>query len=524
MTRRVQIDAPPIPSGADALANQAATIRTGVGRMDTSSTAAGSRWLAALDRYRTPAFLISFILHTLLLLILAIWSVHAQVGIPTEYDFEASLSNVDADARQTELQLAADDAPAPPAAVPADAPQTTTNSESLVQVPMSELLQVRDSQKATESISLVEQLNLATSNLTMVSFAATGVEGRAPEQRADLAAARGGTLESELAVERALEWLAAHQLPSGGWSLVHDGGTCQGRCKNNGVDSRYEPAATGLALLAFLGAGYTHRSGKYERTVHDGLYYLMQIMEEVPSGGSFLHQSERGMYNHGIATFALCEGYQLTQDEDLRRAAQLAINFMLAAQNYAGGWGYLPKQPGDLTITGWQVMALKSAHAAGLDVPSDAIIRIDNFLGTQQVPSGVFYGYRKPDKHPTCSSIGVLIRLYRGWSHTDPRALELAQFLHKQGRSNGDAYFNYYATLLLFHIGGAPWEQWNDRMREHLIKTQTTEGHETGSWYFDNQYGKEGGRVYTTAMCAMTLEVYYRFSPLYQQADRPFEL
>ena len=250
----------------------------------------------------------------------------------------------------------------------------------------------------------------------------------------------------------------------------------------------------------------------------------MQIMEEVPGGGSFLHQSDRGMYNHGIATFALCEGYQLTKDEDLRRAAQLAINFILSAQNYAGGWGYLPKQPGDLTITGWQVMALKSAHAAGLDVPSDAIIRIDNFLGTQQVPSGVFYGYRKPDKHATCSSIGVLIRLYRGWSHTDPRALELAQFLHKQGRSNGDAYFNYYATLLLFHIGGEPWKQWNERMREHLIKTQATDGHELGSWYFDNQFGKEGGRVYTTAMCAMTLEVYYRFSPLYQQSDRPFEL
>ncbi len=61
-------------------------------------------------------------------------------------------------------------------------------------------------------------------------------------------------------------------------------------------------------------------------------------------------------------------------------------------------------------------------------------------------------------------------------------------------------------------------------MREFLIRSQSQSGHEAGSWYFEDTFAQEGGRLYTTAMSCMTLEVYYRFSPLYQQADKPFEL
>ncbi len=305
---------------------------------------------------------------------------------------------------------------------------------------------------------LSSEISKASSDLTMASLASTGVEGRSAENRDKTAKARGGTLESELAVERALDWLAAHQLPNGSWSLVHSGGKCNGQCKNDGTPGRFEPAATGLALLAFLGAGYTHKSGKHQQTVRDGVYYLIQIMKEENNTGNFLHDSERGMYNHGIAAFALCEAYQLSGDNDLKQPAQLAVNFIFAAQNYAGGWGYLAKQPGDLTISGWQMMAIKSAYAAGLDVQPEVILRVDNFLDSKQVAPGVFYGYGKPDKdHPTCSAIGMLLRLFRGWNHTDPRALELGKFLVAKGVSDHDVYYNYYATLLLFHLGGPTW-------------------------------------------------------------------
>ena len=520
-------DAPPInESRSDVIPTQVADRspeQADASEFATAPKGHLSDWIAR----RTPAALTSFIVHTVLLLLLAMLSITPRVGVPTAFNLESVTSEGDSENDlETFEVLAVDGAAAPPADLIMETPSSSMPSGEVLDSALGELRSLDPSKQPPRLMgaSLSQQLTTATGDLSIATLASTGVEGRSAENREQTARARGGTLESELAVERALEWLAAHQLPSGGWSLVHNGGKCNGQCKNIGSDSRYEPAATGLALLAFLGAGYTHESGKYQRNVKDGIYYLLQIMEEVNNGGSFLHQSERGMYNHGIAAFALCEAYQLSDDDDLKQPAQLAINFICSAQNYAGGWGYLPKQPGDLTISGWQMMAVKSAHAAGLEVPPSVIIRIDNFLDTKQVPSGIFYGYGKPANDATCSAIGMLLRLFRGWSHTDPRALELARYLVKEGKSNSDVYYNYYATLLLFHLGGPSWDHWNPRIREHLIKTQSQSGHEAGSWYFEDQYAKEGGRLYTTAMAAMTLEVYYRFAPLYQQADRPFEL
>lgn len=472
---------------------------------------------------RTPSFLLSFICHTSLLILLALLSVTGRVGIPRSFDFDATISNDVSDSVQTELEVVINGDEAPPAVVESAEPSQPSTSVAPAQI--AHLLELQPTTATSQSSAkIVQQLQQATQEMVSVSLAATGVEGRAPTRRREVALARGGTLDSEAAVERALEWLAAHQLPNGSWSLVHSAGPCQGRCKNDGSKERFQPAATGLALLAFLGAGYTHKAGKYQREVNSGVYYLLQIMEEANDTGSFLHQSESGMYNHGIAAFALCEAYQLSGDADLKRPAQLAINFIASAQGYTGGWGYLPKQPGDLTISGWQMMALKSAHAAGLDVSPAVIVRIDNFLNSKQTPNEIYYGYGKPDREPTCSSIGMMLRMFRGRPPSDTRVLELAQFLVKKGPSNTDCYFNYYATLFLFHVGDQPWRTWNPKVRDYLIRTQSQTDHEAGSWYFDNAYSEVGGRLYTTAMCAMTLEVYYRFAPLYMQSDKPFQL
>jgi hypothetical protein len=483
------------------------------------------RYRAFWDTRRTPALLVSLIFHTSLLLTLALLTLSQPPGRSSPFDFQAVSERPSENDSSAQLMLATGDEPPPPAVVDESAVETpSANSPPSSAMALSALLEVTEDRRPSTSTSTMAQMLEATSSSLSASFASTGVAGRQPEQRRQLALARGGSIQSEEAVERALDWLAAHQLPSGGWSLVHDSGKCNGRCRNNGVKDRFEPAATGLSLLAFLGAGYTHQQGKHQQTVRKGIYFLLQILEETPQGGSFLYACDRGMYNHGIAAFAICEAYQLSGDRDLKRPAQMAIDFIVSSQNYRGGWGYLPKQPGDLTLSGWQIMALKSGVAAGLEVPPATILRIDPFLDSQQSESGVFYGYGKPGRSSTCTSIGLLIRLFRGMPHTDARILGGADFLRKLGRSNGDAYFNYYATLFLFHVGQPFWQDWNEKIREHLIGTQSTEGHESGSWYFENAYGKEGGRLYTTAMCAMTLEVYYRFSPIYQQADIPFEL
>ena len=474
---------------------------------------------------RLPAFLSSIVLHCAIFICLALWSITQQLGGARVFDFEATSTDRLKLEQPVEMKLATGDKPPPPQQVPQEAIDQPKFSSMATSKAVSELLTVRGpAQAEIENAGEFDRLLNAASLSMNSTFASTGVDGRKLKERRKVALERGGTLESEKAVEAGLDWIAEHQQPNGSWSLIHSNGVCKGRCKNDGAKGRFDTAATGLSLLSFLGAGYTHKDGKHRTTVRKGVYFLIQVMEETPQGGSFLYQSDRGMYNHGIAAFALCEAYQLTNDKDLREPAQKAIDFIVSAQNYRGGWGYLPKQPGDLTLSGWQIMALKSAFAAGLEIPDHTILKIDGFLDTQQSLGGTFFGYGKPGKSPTCTSIGLLVRLFRGMTYTDPRVLDGAAYLRGLGPSNTDAYYNYYVTLFLFHIGGGLWEHWNPVIRNHLVESQSNRGHEAGSWYFDNPYGREGGRLYTTAMCVMTLEVYYRFSPLYQQTDDRFDL
>jgi hypothetical protein len=123
-----------------------------------------------------------------------------------------------------------------------------------------------------------------------------------------------------------------------------------------------------------------------------------------------------------------------------------------------------------------------------------------------------------------CTSIGILLRLFLGDSRTDPDISDGLRLIAQDTDYGRDIYYRYYATLALFHAGGPAWQTWNAKCRDYLISTQARTGHEVGSWHFDHRFGNEGGRLYSTAMATMTLEVYYRYSPLYQQAEQPFEL
>ncbi len=338
-----------------------------------------------------------------------------------------------------------------------------------------------------------------------------GFEGRTKTARARLVGQRGGTPGSEDAVARGLAWIAAHQRPDGSWWFDHRDGVCGGLCRDPGsVGST--TAATGLALLPFLGAGEVGEGSQYQKVVDDGLYYLRSRLLVTSLGGDL---QEGTMYAQGIAAIALCEAYAMTQDESLRSAAQLAVDFICHAQHEAGGWRYFPGQPGDTTVLGWQLMALKSARLAGLDVPVDVFHRAEQFLDSVQRDGGAVYGYQKPDKVPVPTAVGLLARMYLGWPREDSRLARGVGYLDKLGPSRTDMYFNYYATQVLHHYEGAGWDAWNTTLRDRLVTTQSRRGHEHGSWYFHDEHGKSGGRLYTTAMCVMILEVYYRHMPLY---------
>ena len=222
------------------------------------------------------------------------------------------------------------------------------------------------------------------------------------------------------------------------------------------------------------------------------------------------------MYAQGLSAIALCEAYAMSGDENLRPFAEHAIRFILYAQDKkGGGWRYSPGEPGDTTMHGWQLMALKSASLAGISVPSPAWQLAGEFLDSVQADNGAAYGYRTPQRLQTTSAVGLLCRMYMGWDREREALARGISRLDKIGPSPTNMYYNYYATQVMHHYGGEPWQRWNAKMREHLIATQGKVGHEGGSWHFDDQHGNVGGRLYNTAMSVMTLEVYYRYMPLY---------
>jgi len=125
---------------------------------------------------------------------------------------------------------------------------------------------------------------------------------------------------------------------------------------------------------------------------------------------------------------------------------------------------------------------------------------------------------RGPGRGPATTAIGLLCRMYLGWKQDNPALKKGVEFLSKMGPHKTNMYYNYYATQVLHHYEGELWYKWNEVMRDYLVNTQVKDGHEKGSWHFDGGHGAAlGGRLYSTAMAAMTLEVYYRHLPIYRK-------
>jgi len=410
-----------------------------------------------------------------------------------------------------------------------------------------------DLEAAAGSMELVDfggDLSLLTDFSLEKGMGGEGLEGRGQAARSTMLRRNGGNQASEIAVKESLNWLARHQYPDGTWNFDHQRGSCQGRCSDPGEATKAVRAATGLALLTYLGAGQTHDAkGRYREVVERGAHALVRLMKVSENGGSF-HEPSGNMYSHGIASMAICEAYAMTGDPGLRRPAQLAINYISYAQDpQGGGWRYSPRQPGDTSVMGWQVMALKSGYMADLSVSPNTVQGARFFLDSAQKSEGAEYAYvvelndprgmrvklpgmvldkklgklipKLPGGSKATSAIGLLCRMYLGWEHDNEMLKQGVLRLAKQGPAVGDAYYNYYASQVLFQYTsgkGELWKKWNEKMRSMLVSSQSKEGHEKGSWAFDleKHHNKVGGRLYCTALASMTLEVYYRYLPVYK--------
>jgi prenyltransferase beta subunit len=350
------------------------------------------------------------------------------------------------------------------------------------------------------------------------TFVAGGPGGRSGATRQKLVQEGGGNSQSEAAVAAGLKWLVQHQARDGHWSL--DGFNQQGRCNCSGFGQRNDIAATAFGLLPLLGAGETHKNSKlYSDHVHHALDYLISRQNKEGYFGS-------GMYAHGLATIALCEAYALTTDAKLRSPAQRAISFIRSAQSNSGGWRYQPRQDGDTSVVGWQVMALKSGQMGGLEVDDSTnptLAQATKWLDSCMTTDGSGYGYTGPQATSTMTAVGLLCRQYLGWNPRNPKLVAGVNTLNKTppGELNS-IYYYYYATQVLHHMGGDVWKNWNAKMRDLLLKKQdkgddAKRPHLKGSWPpAGDVHGGAGGRMMQTSLSILTLEVYYRYLPLYQ--------
>jgi hypothetical protein len=347
--------------------------------------------------------------------------------------------------------------------------------------------------------------------------------GRDPEVRAHLVREAGGTSETEAAVARGLKFLARHQNPDGSWSLHDFNKTpdCDRTCTGTGQVVS-DVAGTALSLLPFLGAGQTHRQGEYREEVRRGLDWLVQHQKYdggLCDGGQ--------MYAHGQAAIALCEAYALTHDEQLRQPAQKALDFIVRAQHSAGGWRYQPRQAGDTSVLGWELMALKSGQMAYLRVPRKTFELAGHFLNRVQTDRyGGLYTYQPYGRPtPAMTAEALLCRQYLGWprNHAGLRAGVDYLLRHLPDPRKPNVYYWYYATQVMHHFGGKPWETWNAKMSYTLVTTQERHGHAAGSWApvgssTEGGFADTAGRIYMTSLAICTLEVYYRHMPLYGEA------
>jgi hypothetical protein len=475
-----------------------------------------------------PSWLVSFIGHVVLILLMAFLIMPSieeeSVTFQASEVATESLDSIDLDL-DTELEVSE------------DVLETEITEEVVeiveevapeidVEVPLEDFAEVDlTSEIFDASASFTESFEVGATN---------EVQSRTSESKARLLREYGGSNESEEAVALALKWIVDHQLSDGGWNFDHriGGGDTDRSSPDPGELVEARAGATAMALLPLLGNGQTHLTGKYKDVVRRGLEYLMARGTPQRRGAVSFLEPGGTMYSHGLAAIVFAEAFAMTEDPLLAPFAQGSIWFIEQAQDpVGGGWRYKMNQAGDTSAVGWQVMAIKSAKLSGIQINKRTYKLIDKFLNAISIENGSIYGYDAPPARVNrgrraVTAIGLLCRMYMGWEKDRPGLQEGVRWLSDEvgpdvgpDKSSVNMYYNYYGTQVMKQYGGQQWKKWNAKMRDYLVATQDKSGAAKGSWMFNrlNHSSEKGGRLYCTSMACMTLEVYYRYLPLYSQ-------
>lgn len=365
-----------------------------------------------------------------------------------------------------------------------------------------------------------------------VNVGKPGTEGSRTDIRTGKGLSKaGGDDISESAVELGLQWLSTVQDDDGKWNIIE-------YCKHyserpdyykEGIGYyQYNPGITGLCMLAFSGAGYSNTQGKYEQVLEKAKAWLISIQN---NDGALDSARLVSMYNHAIATLALADLYTVSKDDSILQPLRQAIKYLLSQQNANGGWTYTPQYNGsiytrsDLSISGWCVLALTAAKQCGINIPTDALDKLNSLFSSFMKNGQAIYADEPPGTDRTGSAMTAVSALCRrllgesakSYAHKNQVnyfSKNLPDFNQLEG-----VYYWYYASINLYVDRDEypkEWETWNLTMRREVMRSQELEGSRRGSFMPADFYATHGGgRLYSTAMSILCLEVYYRISPSY---------
>jgi len=349
-----------------------------------------------------------------------------------------------------------------------------------------------------------------------------------------------GGKATAVAIELGLQWLKDHQDEDGKWDcdgfMKHDDEGRGALCDGAG-NSVHDVGVTGLALLAFLGDGSTLRSGAYKDTIKEGVGWLREQQGENGLYGN--NASHDFIYSHAIATYAMTEAYGLSEYKLLRKYAQRGIDYLESHRNPYMVWRYQPRDnDNDTSVTGWCVMAYESGKYFELDVNDRALKLCETWFDQVAEPVTGRHGYTKrgelssrhpgdhstrfpPEKGESMTAVALFCRYFMGQDPKEHDIMNTAADLlltkpPEWDEKSGviDHYYWYYASYALYQAGGRHWKEWSKRLTDTVVKNQRTDGNFKGSWDPIGAWGEDGGRVYSTALLVLTLEVYYRYTRL----------
>ena len=339
--------------------------------------------------------------------------------------------------------------------------------------------------------------------------------GISPARAADAPAATTSTRDpvrvdekTDAVIKGALKWLASKQSPNGAWAGTE-------------MEQQHPIAITAYALMAFQAAGQLPNEGEYGKQVALGMQYLIDSISTDGLMGN--KQNGQYMYGHGVATIALAELYGQTKSPVARGKLDKIVKTIVSSQNKDGGWRYRPiAYDADLSVTVLQVVGLRAAKNAGLDVPQATIDRAVAYVKACQHAASGGFCYQPGQTPGFARTAAAIYSLQVCGLYNDPMIPPAIDYLmrnFKESRTEWFTYGNFYAAPAMYMRGGETWAKWYKMINDALVKKATVRG-DTAFWD-PAETGLEGGRnvgpIYTTSVYTMMLAMPYHYIPLYQR-------